>query len=87
MPWKYPADKFCMFDSVNQSKNYQYLRKEGGFPSDSVGKESACNTGDAGRREFDLWVRKISWRREMQPTLVFLPGESYGQTSLVGYSP
>ena len=27
------------------------------------------------------------WRREWQPTLVFLPGESYGQKNLVGYSP
>ena len=27
----------------------------------------------------------ISWRRE--PTPVFLPGESHGQRSLVGYSP
>ena len=26
------------------------------------------------------------WRRVRQPTLVFLPGESYGQRSLVGYS-
>ena len=25
---------------------------------------------------FDLWVRKIPWRREWQPTPVFLPGES-----------
>ena len=30
---------------------------------------------------------KISWRRAWQPTPVFLPGESYGQRSLVGYSP
>ena len=27
------------------------------------------------------------WRREWQPTLVFLPGELHGQRSLVGYSP
>ena len=27
------------------------------------------------------------WRREWQPTLVFLPGESHGQRSLVGYHP
>ena len=33
------------------------------------------------------WVRKIPWRREWQPTPGFLPGESYGQRSLVGYSP
>ena len=27
------------------------------------------------------------WRREWQPPLVFLPGESHGQRSLAGYSP
>ena len=27
------------------------------------------------------------WRRECQPTPVFLPGEFYGQGSLAGYSP
>ena len=27
------------------------------------------------------------WRRAWQPTLVFLPGESHGQKSLMGYSP
>ena len=32
------------------------------------------------------WVRKIPWRRKWQPTPVFLPGESHGQRSLVGYS-
>ena len=31
-------------------------------------------------------VRKIPWRREWQPTPVFLPGESHGWRSLVGYS-
>ena len=39
------------------------------------------------RPEFDPWVRKIPWRREWLPTPVFLPGESHGQRSLVGYSP
>ena len=33
------------------------------------------------------WVGKISWRREWQPTPVFLPGEFHGQRSPVGYSP
>ena len=28
----------------------------------------------------------IPWRRKWQPTAVFLPGESHGQSSLVGYS-
>ena len=36
---------------------------------------------------FDLWVGKIPWRRERLSTPVFLPGESHGQRSLVGYSP
>ena len=36
---------------------------------------------------FDLWVRKIPWKRVWLPTLVFLPGEFHGQRSLVGYSP
>ena len=40
-----------------------------------------------GRPGFDPWVRKIPWRREWQPTPVFLPGEFHGQGSLAGYSP
>ena len=31
--------------------------------------------------------REDPWRRKWQPTQVFLPGESHGQRSLVGYSP
>ena len=33
------------------------------------------------------WVGKIPWRRVWPPTPVFLPGESHGQSSLMGYSP
>ena len=36
---------------------------------------------------FNPWVRKILWRRKWQPTPIFLPGESHGQRSLMGYSP
>ena len=42
--------------------------------------------GSYRRHGFDPWVRKIPWRRVWQPTSVFLPGESYRQRSLVGYS-
>ena len=35
----------------------------------------------------ETWVGKIPWRRAWQPPQVFLPGESHGQGSLVGYSP
>ena len=36
------------------------------------------------RLGFDPWVTEIPWRREWQPTPVFLPGESHGQKSLAG---
>ena len=29
---------------------------------------------------------RFPWRRKWQPTPVFLPGESHGQRSLVGYT-
>ena len=35
----------------------------------------------------DLWVRKIPWKREWQPTPIIFPGESHGQRILAGYSP
>ena len=56
----------------------------GGVPWWLSSKESACNAGDTG---LDPWVRKIPWRREWQPTPVFLPGKSHGQRNLEGYSP
>ena len=37
--------------------------------------------------EGNPWVGKFPWRRKWKPTPVFLPGESHGQRSLVGYSP
>ena len=58
-------------------------KKKRAFPGSSDGKESTCSAGDPG---FDSWVRKIPWRRDWQPTPVFLPGESLGQRSLMGYS-
>ena len=39
------------------------------------------------RHRFDSWVGKIPWRRAWQPAPVFLPGNSHGQQSPVGYSP
>ena len=38
-----------------------------------------------GRPRFDPWVRKIFWRKESQPTPIFLPGEFHRQRSLEGY--
>ena len=39
------------------------------------------------RHSFHPWFGKIPWRRKWQPTPVFLPGESHGQSSLVAYCP
>ena len=39
------------------------------------------------RPGFDPWVKKILWRREWQPTPVFLLGKSHGQRSQGVYSP
>jgi len=36
------------------------------------------------RPGFAPWVRKIPWRREWQPTPVFLPGEFHGQAPVYG---
>jgi len=52
-----------------------------------VVKNPPANAGAIKRCGFDPWVRKIPWRRAQQPIPVFLPGESPGQRSLVGYSP
>ena len=50
-------------------------------------KNLPANAGDVKRCGFDPWVGKIPWSRAWQCTPIFLPGESYGQRSLVGYSP
>ena len=59
------------------------MANELGFPGSSDCKESACNAEDQGL--IPGW--EDPWRRKWQPTPVFLPGESHGQRSLVGYSP
>ena len=58
-----------------------------GFPGGTNGKEPACQCRRLKRCRFHPWIRKIPWRRAWQPTPVFLPGKSYGQRSLVDYSP
>jgi len=53
-----------------------------GFPGVSSDEESTCNAGDVG-----LIPGLGRSPGEGLPTPVFLPGESHGQRSLVGYSP
>ena len=56
-------------------------------PGGSGDKESACNSGDSGDTGLTPGLGRFPWRRKWQPTLIFLPRESYGQKCLVGYSP
>ena len=64
---------------VNNGDPYMFYDSQG-FPDSSDGNESPRGSG------FDPWVGQMPWRREWQPTPVFLPGEFHGQRSLAGYS-
>ena len=52
-----------------------------GIPWQLGGKEPACQAGDLGSISGS---GRFPWRRQRQPTPVFLPGESHGQRSLKG---
>ena len=51
-----------------------------------VVKNLPANIADVKRCGFYPWVGKIPWRA-WQPTVELLPGEFFGQRSLVGYIP
>ena len=57
------------------------------FPGGTSGKELTRQCKRHKRHGFDPWVLKIPCRRALQPTPVFLLGESHVQRSLAGYSP
>ena len=63
----------CSFPAL-----YQRIR---GFPGGSAGKESSCNAGDMGSIPGS---GRCPGEGNGNP-LIFLPGESHGQRSLVGY--
>ena len=57
-----------------------------GLPRWLNGKESPWQCRRHSRFGFDPWVRKMHWRKKWQPIPEFLPGKSYGQRNLMGYS-
>ena len=65
-----------LVSGIQQNDLVTHIQVSGGFPDSSGSKESAYNAGKPG---FNPWVRKIPWRREWQPTPIFLPGEFHGQ--------
>ena len=54
------------------------------LPSGSAGKESVWSSGDQG---LIPGLGRFPGEGKQQPTPVFFPGKSYGQRSLVSYSP
>ena len=72
---------------VTRDYEIQELSFLKGFPGGASGKEYTHRRRRCQRCRFNPWVGKISWRRKWQPAPIFLPGESHGQRSLVGYSP
>ena len=63
------------------------MKGEGAFQMMLVVKKPPVNAGRHKRCGLNSWVGKIRWRWAQQPTLVFLPGKSQEQKTLVGYSP
>ena len=70
-------------DSIPQ----QGCQMTSGLPRWLSGKESSCQWKGCRRREFNPWVGKALWRREWQPTPVFLPRKFHGQRILMGSCP
>ena len=73
------------FDFGIHNKYSSHLVSQG-LPRWLSGEEPACQCRRRKRHRYDPWVRKTPWRRSWLPTPIFLPGESHGQRSLVGYS-
>ena len=76
----------CKWVAVARKENIWRLLKtqNKGFPGGAEVKASTCNVGDLGSIPGS---GRFPWRRKWQPTPIFLPGESHGRRSLVGYSP
>ena len=75
-PWERPEWRNNLNYFIAEEKELQRLMA---CPTD--GKESVCDVGHLG-----LISGNIPWRKEGQPTPVFLPGEFHGHRRLTGYS-
>ena len=85
--WKY-AYSITNWITTNQVFESLFLYNvDIGLPRWLSGKESTASAGDNRRHEFNLWVRKVPWRRrKWQPIPGFLPGKSRQWRSLEDYS-
>ena len=73
-----------------KTKNTEKINNLGihllGFPGGAVVKNLPASEGDARDTSSIPSSGRFPWRTKWQPTSIFLPGKSYGQGSLVGYS-
>ena len=80
---KFPGDEYWGIWSRDHILNRKGVQNHG-LAWWLSGKKSACQCRRFG---FSSWVGKIPWSRKWQPTPVFLPWKSHGQSSQEGYSP
>ena len=76
--------------SINHTQYYIldiYVVPYGDSQVTLVVKNLSANAGDLRDPGSIPRLGRFPWRRTWQPTPGFLPGESRGQGSLVGYSP
>ena len=73
--------------SRTRLSDWTELNHRAGFPGGTSGKEPVCQCRRRMRLGSNLWVRKIPWRRALQPAPVFFLGKPHGQRTLEGDSP
>ena len=80
-------DQYLAPDTQTDLKLIIYLSIKTWCLSQSLSRWRICLQCRRHRRHgLHPWIGKIPWRRKWESTPVFLPGESHGQRSLVGYS-
>ena len=72
----------CWVKNTDFQKTYAFI----GLPGWLSGKRICLPAKEHRRCGFDLWVKKIPWRRKWQHTSVFLPGKSHGRRRPTGSS-
>ena len=66
--------------------NWTELTSRVVFLGGASDKKPVCHWRRHKRCGFNLWVRKIPWKKAWPPTPIFLHRESHEERSLVGYS-
>ena len=72
---------FIPLSHHKKKKVCNYIMVTDGFPDGLEIKNIFLSR----RHGFDSWAWKIPWRKNLQPTPIFLLGKFHGQRNLVGY--